>query len=200
MQRSTLFVALTLAASMLFTSTSAFASEAPTTWTALGETGSPITDVQITKGDSTYDIKMNLTGPVVAGNTYSVYLSPTAAVYDDFLQDVSASAINKLRALSVSFGDLTNWTETTDGWEQTTSTLKSSKLSSDKKTLSWEVEESDVLFQTFWFAGQVTNSISGVNQGKTSVSATPIPGAAWLLGSGILGLVALRRKQAGLAC
>jgi len=198
MKRSTLFVALTLAASMLLSSTSAFAITAPTTWTALGETGSPITDVQVTKDESSYDIKMNLTGPAVAGNTYSVYLSPTAAVFDEYLQDVSATASTKLRSLSVTFG-LTDWTATTDGWEQTPGTLISSNLSTDKKTLSWLVAQSDVLFQTFWFAGQVTNSGSGADLGKTAVSATPIPGAAWLLGSGILGLVALRRKKAGMA-
>jgi hypothetical protein len=30
---------------------------------------------------------------------------------------------------------------------------------------------------------------------KVSISATPIPGAAWLLGSGIIGLIGLKRKK-----
>ncbi|WP_207683794.1 VPLPA-CTERM sorting domain-containing protein [Desulfonema magnum] len=32
------------------------------------------------------------------------------------------------------------------------------------------------------------------NQGNVNVSAFPIPGAVWLLGSGLIGLAGIRRK------
>ncbi len=37
----------------------------------------------------------------------------------------------------------------------------------------------------------------GFDLDAVSVQATPIPGAAWLLGTGLLGLVGLRRKRRG---
>ena len=53
----------------------------------------------------------------------------------------------------------------------------------------------DVTVGTFDAAG--IRSLLCENCTETYVKATPIPGAAWLLGSGLIGLVGLRRRMRG---
>lgn len=192
MKRSTLFVALTLAASMLLTSTSAFA----LTWSSALETtyggsaGQRIDNVSISLTDDIYNIALTLGDKPVNGTIYSVLLGDSAEVLNDFDYYLDAEAQTRRNKLTVAFsaGNFVTEESIPFGAEW------------DDNKLTWLIDKSDLFDgSSFWFAGQSANTDGTTIYSRTQASATPIPGAAWLLGSGVLGLVALRRKKAGMA-
>jgi hypothetical protein len=46
-----------------------------------------------------------------------------------------------------------------------------------------------------YFTAEINNNNGPQSYGQGQTSAVPIPGAIWLLGSGIVGFVGLRRRQ-----
>ncbi|BDQ33623.1 VPLPA-CTERM sorting domain-containing protein [Pseudodesulfovibrio portus] len=58
--------------------------------------------------------------------------------------------------------------------------------------LDWTATFDGTLFMVCWD----TYFADNFHSLDTSISVTPIPGAAWLLGSGLIGLIGLRRKKA----
>jgi hypothetical protein len=64
--------------------------------------------------------------------------------------------------------------------------------------LEWKVDK-DQIDSGFYFMGATTDgsglTTSGHLYDKTEVAATPAPAAAWLLGSGIIGLIGIRRRN-----
>lgn len=184
MKRSALTVTFVLAGLLLLAVVPSFA--APT-WTALGETGSSITDVQITKNATTYDITMNLTSAAIYGNTYSVYFSPTSDVFSSYSQNID-STVGKRGGVT---SNLFSYSFNNNVWVETSKIFVSGSASGTK--LSWTVNTSDMQLANFYFGGE---AVGAIHNGTTKISATPIPGAVWLLGSGILGLVGLKRRKA----
>lgn len=76
-------------------------------------------------------------------------------------------------------------------------------ISSDKLTLQWKILQSDITtdFSPWFFAGATRigggtdNSAWLTSTDITGTASTPIPSAAWLLGSGVIGLIALKRRN-----
>lgn len=62
-------------------------------------------------------------------------------------------------------------------------------------SLNWSIDKSSIT-TPFWFGGQTIDlSTAVIDHTNISSTNTPIPGAAWLLGSGVLGLFGLKRKK-----
>ena len=60
--------------------------------------------------------------------------------------------------------------------------------------LQWKVDESSIASSWFYMMGATLNA-TGTIHDQTGVAATPIPATAWLLGSGIIGLIGIMRRN-----
>ena len=197
MKNSTLFASLVLVVSMFFATASAFAVP---TWSSYQNStnygaldGQQVNSVTISlTSDNKYNITMALGRAPVIGTTYSVLLGNSPSVFSNPNYYVDATASSKYSSFAVSFGagNITN-----------NSFLQFAPYWDGNKTLSWMVSKNDLFGgNDFWFAGQSKPTYGLARKpdaifSTTKVTATPIPGVAWLLGSGILGLMSLRRRS-----
>jgi len=65
----------------------------------------------------------------------------------------------------------------------------------DNKTLEWKANKNEITGSILYFMGATTDStgqLTGTH--PYDITATPIPAAAWLFGSGIVGLIGIRRR------
>jgi hypothetical protein len=67
------------------------------------------------------------------------------------------------------------------------------------KTLTWEVNSNLGPYFSWWATASKYNGNLELYDSTSKVSATPIPAAAWLLGSGLLGLVGIQRRKTSAA-
>lgn len=156
--------------------------------------GQVINNVSITDTGSQYSINMLLNGTPFAGTSYSVLMSSASdGVFLEPSYSLDANAYNEAgrrgtAVLKVSFSG-TDYSSSNPGLSFFHSTTD--------KTLTWIIDK-NILFSgaNFWFAGQSykTGDLNTIYS-QTKVAATPIPSAAWLLGTGILGLVGLSRRR-----
>lgn len=70
-----------------------------------------------------------------------------------------------------------------------------SEISTDGKTLEWKIPLGLIDSRTFSFYGETIRL--GVHNDRTDSATVPLPGAAWLLGSGVVALVGLKRRKNG---
>lgn len=68
-------------------------------------------------------------------------------------------------------------------------------FSNSPKQLTWSTTIDPGIGAFSWWAAAFKPGKAYLISDEQKVAATPIPGAAWLLGSGILGLVGLRRRS-----
>ena len=73
-------------------------------------------------------------------------------------------------------------------------------ISDANSTLEWRINTSSITSGN-WFYGATSRLSDGYVIDTTAAAAvTPIPAAAWLLGSGIIGLIAIKRRNQRHSC
>lgn len=191
MKRSQILTALFFVVITSLAATSAMAIQVTPTWNspqdnafnnANATNGQKIENVKITSTNSNYNIDMQLHDTPSAGTSYSVLMSThqNDLLSNPLTLDATAS-LNRFQKLVVAFS---------------TEVTQSGNWLSGSKNLHWSIPQNNLFSgATFWFAGQSYNTNSFLLYSQTKPAATPIPGAIWLLGSGIMGLIGLRRRN-----
>lgn len=198
MKRSSTTVAI-LAGMLL---TSAVSAQASPTWTAYGtvdlSNSMPYADIQSVSVTSntdtkTWDFTMQLSGnpttAPVGGLTYSIFFGSMGG---DPLFSKSEYQVDA-NSTKLSRGKISLFYTGTEG--TTGGDLSPVSTGHSGTSLFWSVKKSDISLGSFYFAGQSALSSDNSFKERTSVAATPIPGAALLLGSGLVGLLGLNRRK-----
>lgn len=99
----------------------------------------------------------------------------------------------------LAFTNLTRYNATTGNWDK----INAGYVTREKTTDLIEFDDyfygpqsGTITFTYAATAGQYLHFGAGVMAKVSAASAVPVPGAVWLLGSGLLGLIAIRRKSA----
>ncbi|MEW6289332.1 MAG: hypothetical protein AB1545_05700 [Thermodesulfobacteriota bacterium] len=98
----------------------------------------------------------------------------------------------------LAFTNLTRYNATTGNWDK----IRAGYVTKEKVTDLIEFDDyiygpksGTITFSYTATAGQLLHFGAGVMAKASAASAVPVPGAVWLLGSGLLGLIAIRRKS-----
>lgn len=191
-------IATVLAVGLMLTVSQAFAAPAQT-W-SINDTDAvavtpnylDITNVTVAANGGNYDISMALNGDIGSATTglelYQVNFGNTESTL--FTDPTISTLAFKFKTSSPVF-----YAENLETNSEIPIVSGNVSTVNNKSTLIWFVNQSFLNDNMNYFAGQT--SFNGIVKDITPASTTPIPGAIWLLGSGIMGLVGLRRRQTG---
>jgi hypothetical protein len=179
---------------LLSVDTQAFAA---TTWEAFRTSTPASQDVNFGK-TATGDNGLGHIFYTRVANTYS--FSNVAAEYNSYLSSNSnlligtdCSKISNLDLLNVALSNPASLTCFTDASGRVIIPQFSTLFSGSAHKLDWSIGKADAPTAFAFMAG--TAEIDGGAIDHTNIAAAPIPAAAWLLASGILCLVGLKRKM-----
>lgn len=166
-----------IAATLVMSTFSTFANATLVNWT--------LQNVQFTDGNNVYNATGTFSYDADTGNYSNANISFNGLTYTDsgfsfgqYLILENASDNSQAKTLALSFSNIL----TNAGGNEA---LSSDSYFSVRDQTSFPFRT--VLSYNF-LNGEVTNA-------STNVSAVPVPAAAWLFGSGLLGLAGLRRKK-----
>lgn len=146
---------------------------------------------------TTYGIYIdNRPGGASSGNTYIPSLLPSSAQIDMIVKtDLCFYGTPKNGRLMWD-RELGIWKE--DGFKWSDG-IKFQHSMNGGKTLEWAVKDNgsrDLTLPLYWWAASFKATDPGITYDITSkATTTPIPGGIWLLGSGIVLLTGLRRRE-----
>lgn len=151
------------------------------------DAGFDILNVSVDDSGADYLFSMVLRGaPSTAGSTYGIYLGlPGNTDFPTVVDSGVENYLNWSRRLGFRFDD--------NGTFFNGTSIQDVAFMKNDSTLQWVVGKDLIGSDWFLFSGATFNQSQLID--STSVAATPIPGAAWLLASGLIGLVGLRRKS-----
>lgn len=157
-----------------------------------------------------YQLDVSYTNGTIASGPLSFGLSELpASVTAQFILDAGTVGLNAVHfyasdviSANVTFGDAT-WTEgLLDNFSMSLSSGVSSLSYAFLPTISATVEGPIVLNFPLSITGTDISSGEAINYGYTestqtitAISAVPVPAAAWLFGSGLMGLVGVARRK-----
>lgn len=99
----------------------------------------------------------------------------------------------------LAFTNLTRYNATTEKWDNITAGFVTQEKVSgliEFDDYIYGPQSGTIAFTYAATAGQYLHFGAGVKVKASAASAVPVPGAVWLLGSGLLGLISIRRKSA----
>ena len=181
-QRRTMFACLFVGMLLLAMSVPAFAD------LTIPGTGA-IKEVTITDFSKYYEIDMYLNAAAVAGNSYSILLSQENSISFYALASTASVGSNTVALGGIFKVDGTK-TKTINSLFDYTNSLTH---------FVWFVKNNKFDIDTSGGSGtDIIEALAKDSTGKIigDAKATPIPTAAWLLGSGLLGLIGVRRRNA----
>jgi len=169
--------------------------DAATSSTIIGHAGSQ-TDSRLVQFSSSTDTLTAANGfaTITAGDGFINELTITAPGYwfEDLIFSVNLSP-NSNDDLSITATDKSGGTDTYSGWAG-----EADWVNGNNRILS--LSHSGTLMQSVTITSQIgMESVGGVDQLKqteiSGLTAVPVPAAAWLFGSGLLGLVGIARRK-----
>lgn len=149
--------------------------------------GADITGIRYASVAGDHFFRMDVNGQIpLPGFTYTLYASNTP-ISSEYIFS-GTSGINNTGIISFT-KTFTNLTDSDDS----TSRFRYTNNNTGSFFLEWSLQDDTALNNIFYLAGKT--SVGSTPIDTTSVAPTPIPGAAWLFVSGILGLIGIRRKN-----
>ena len=146
----------------------------------------------------THYFRMNLVGPTLSNSYASLY-----AIYIDLTPDGDRSSWDYRLELITNYSTI--WVKGTAQSNNGVPWLPSANLTTSPAHLSintaqqleWAYAGSigDNFFEWWGDTRGGLGNVTIYDYTNTAVTPTPIPGAVWLLGSGLLGLVGLKRRM-----
>jgi hypothetical protein len=176
------------------------------------DTGSGVTSVLSVPSSAIYGNTFGTPTSVISGST-SVAHPAGFGFYDDFLFTITSASANSITS-TLNLGVLSGVNDLSVRlYAKSTNTFPVLLSPVSPPIDAWSTPYSAGPGQTFTVAilpatalaagtyvlevrGNVTGAAGGSYSGTLNVDAVPVPAAAWLFGSSLIGLVSLRRKLA----
>lgn len=151
-----------------------------------------ITSISYAAKDGYHYFKMDLEAAPDTSTVYGIYLStpkPEGPVEPKSLLGIQYVSENQL--VSTARGKFSLLTHSFI--VESEATLNDVTSALNGKSLEWKIAASEVGSSFWWLGATLTSDLNVLD--RTNMAATPIPAAAWLFGSGIVGLVGIKRKK-----